>query len=68
MITDLPYPSENSVNDGILEELRHTSCLGVQQAIEKIMKYGKGTLMSKCDMKRPIAIFQYVKRLDICCA
>ena len=52
LITDLSYPPGNSVNDGVLEELRHTSCPGIQQAIKKIMKYGKGTLMSKFDMKR----------------
>ena len=69
LITDLSYPPENSVIDGIHEELRHASCPGIQQAIKKIMKHGKGALMSKFDMTRSYRnIFQYVNRIDICCA
>ena len=29
--------------DGIPKEIRHFTCPGIQEAIDKIMRYGKGT-------------------------
>ena len=42
LITDLSYPSGGRVNDGIPKEICHFTCPGIQEAIDKIMHYGRG--------------------------
>ena len=52
LITDLSYPSGASFNDGIPEDSCYFKCPGIQEAIDKIMLYGNGTLLAKFDLSR----------------
>ena len=52
LITDLSCPSGASVNDGIPKEICHFTCPGIQEAIGKIMRYGRGSLLAEFDLNR----------------
>ena len=52
LIIDLSFLLGYSVNDGISEDLKDTTCPSVQQAIKIIKRHGKGCLMAKFDLKR----------------
>ena len=41
-----------SVNDGIPKEICDFACPGIQEAIDKIMRYGRETLKAKFDLRR----------------
>ena len=57
LITDLSCPPGASVNDGIPSDVTHIYCKGIQTAIDKVMRYGKGALMAKFDFKRAYRAF-----------
>ena len=60
LTTDLSFPPERSVNDGISPEVCHFHCKGIQSSVSKIMLYGKGALLAKSDLKEFTAHFLYV--------
>ena len=51
LIVDLSHPSGQSVNDGIPKDLCLLTYITVDTAIEQIMALGKGTLLTKIDIK-----------------
>ena len=52
MITDLSFPSGESVNDGISKENSTVSYTGLTEAIAKILSLGEGCLLAKFDIQR----------------
>ena len=52
LILDLSHPTGRSVNDGISRELSSLSYASVDQAVERILELGPGTLLAKCDIKQ----------------
>ena len=52
LITDLSYPSGAIVNDGIPKEICYFTCTGIREVIDKIMRYGRGTLSAKFNLNR----------------
>ena len=57
LIIDLSFPHGKSVNDGIPPESCHICCPGIQSAIDKVMKCGRGALMVKFDFKKAYRSF-----------
>ena len=51
LILDLSHPSGFSVNDGIPRELCTLKYPTIEDAISRIMAYGKGALLAKIDIK-----------------
>lgn len=51
LIVDLSHPKGRSVNDGIPKELCSMSYITIDNAIEKIVALGPGTLLAKIDVK-----------------
>lgn len=51
LITDLSYPKHCSINDGIPKSLCGLSYVTIDDAINKIMELGPGTLLAKLDVK-----------------
>ena len=51
LITDMSFPEGSSVNDGISEKFCSLSYVGVQDAIQGILTYGKGALLAKVDIR-----------------
>lgn len=51
LITDLSFPKGGSVNDGISIEDSKVTYNGLTSAISKILLLGKGTVLSKFDLK-----------------
>ena len=58
LITDLSFPHGKSVTNGIPVESCHISCPGIQQGINKVIKYGPGALMVTIDLERAYHSFQ----------
>ncbi len=56
LILDLSYPLGHSVNDGINKNEFPVTCSKVDDAIALIVKYGKGALMGKVDIKNAYRI------------
>ena len=52
LITDLSFPRDASVNDLIPDSEAEVSYAGITEAIDLVMKLGKGTLLAKFDLKR----------------
>ena len=52
MIVDLSYPFKNSVNDGISSELASLSYASVDEAVDQILRLGRGTQLVKLDLKQ----------------
>ena len=52
LIMDLSAPQGHSVNEGISKELCTCHYTSVDQAAEQIVRWGKGTLMAKMDIKQ----------------
>ena len=50
-IIDLSHPKGKSVNDGIPKHLCSMSYISVDDAIQKIVSLGRGTLLAKIDIK-----------------
>ena len=51
LIVDLSHPKGKSVNDGIPKHLCSMSYISVDDAIQKIISLGRGTLLAKIDIK-----------------
>ena len=51
LIVDLSAPQGHSVNDGIRKELATLSYVSVDDFMEGIIQYGKGTKMAKMDIR-----------------
>ena len=51
LITDLSYPTGHSINDGIPSALCSLSYVTIDDAILKILRSGKGTILAKIDIK-----------------
>ena len=51
LITDLSYPPNHSVNDGIDEEFCSLSYISVDQVAEVASNYGQGALLAKVDIE-----------------
>ena len=51
LIVDLSHPKGGSVNDGIPRDLCSMSYITVDEAIEAVLKLGRGTLLAKIDIK-----------------
>ena len=52
LIVDLSSPEQRSVNNGISKELSLLSYLSVDDVIAEVVRRGRGTLMSKMDIKK----------------
>ena len=52
MIVDLSHPRGRSVNDGISSEVASVSYASVDDAVQLVLKLGKGTLLAKLDLKQ----------------
>ena len=57
MIIDLSFPSGFSVNDGIRDSEAHVKFSSVDDAIDMIIRCGRGCLMAKFDIKAAYRIF-----------
>ena len=57
LLTDLAYRQGSSVNDSIPKELCCITCKGIQEAIDKIMRLGRGALLAKFDLSRVCRCF-----------
>ena len=51
LIVDLSYPKGHSINDGIPKHLCSLKYISIDHAVQKILHYGKGTLLAKIDIK-----------------
>ena len=51
LIVDLSHPQGKSVNDGIPKELCSMAYITIDDAVQRIMGLGRGTLMAKIDIK-----------------
>ena len=51
MIIDLSFPSGFSVNEGIPDSKAHANFSSVDDAIDMIIRCGRGCLMAKFDIK-----------------
>ena len=51
LIVDLSHPQGKSVNDGIPKELCSMTYITIDDAVQRIMGLGRGTLMAKIDIK-----------------
>lgn len=51
LIVDLSYPEGESVNDGIASELCSLSYASIDNAAQRIVKRGRGTLLAKVDLE-----------------
>ena len=51
LIVDLSYPRDNSVNDGIEPELCSLSYASIDDAVEMVLKKGRGTRLAKIDLE-----------------
>ena len=57
LLTDLSYRQGSSINNRIPMELCCITCKGIQEAIDKIMRFGRGALMAKFDVSRKYRCF-----------
>ena len=51
LIVDLSYPRDNSVNDGIEPELCSLSYASIDNAVEMVLKKGRGTRLATLDLE-----------------
>ena len=51
LIVDLSYPKGHSVNDGILRSLCELHYITIDDAIQKIVQMGQGSLLAKIDIQ-----------------
>ena len=51
LITDLLHPAGSSINDGIPPALCSLSYVTIDDAIQKILQYGRGTMLAKIDIQ-----------------
>ena len=51
LITDLSHPAGSSINDGIPPPLCSLSYVTIDDAIQKILQYGRGTMLAKIDIQ-----------------
>ena len=57
LITDLSHPTGSSVNDGIPPTLGSLSYVIIDDAIQKILQYGKDTMLAKIDIQSAFCLF-----------
>ena len=62
MIIDLPFPSVFSVNDGIPDSEAHVKFSSVDDAIDMIIRCGRGCLMAKFEIKAASEFCRSIQR------
>ena len=65
LITDLSYPLEDSVNDGIPPVLCSLSYVTMDDAILSILQSGRGMMLAKIDTKSAFGCYRYTQQTDI---
>ncbi len=52
LILDLSSPLRHSVNDGIEKELASLSYVSVDEVVQRVLRWGRGTLLAKMDVRQ----------------
>ena len=60
LIVDLSHPRGHSVNDGIPSPLCSLSYISVDDAVQNIIKIGRGALLAKADIKSALILDYYL--------
>ena len=60
LIMDLLCPTGSSINDGIPSTLCSLSYVTIDDAIQKILQYGRGTMLAKIDIQSASVCFQCI--------
>ena len=67
LIVDLSFPKGHSINNGIPKPLCSLKYISIDDAVQKILHYGKGMLLAKIDIKVPLGFYPCIHWTDICC-
>ena len=59
LIIDLSYPKGHSINDGISKPLCELHYVTIDEAIDKIVQLGNGSLLAKIDIQSAFRLLPY---------